>query len=116
MPNDRAWRQIGGYRVSSVAQRKLQRVMSERWLLPPDRRFRAVSQLCRQWTCGRTDYPVLPARLAASHPLSWHERTVGCVGSALVPRLWVVLVVSMAAGGFGATPVGWPGPQGDVAR
>jgi len=26
MPNDRAWRQIGGYRVSSVAQRKLQRV------------------------------------------------------------------------------------------
>ena len=29
--------QIGGYRVSSVAQRKLQRVMRGRWLLPPDR-------------------------------------------------------------------------------
>jgi hypothetical protein len=32
---------LGGYRVSSVAQRKLQRVMRGRWLLPPDRRFGA---------------------------------------------------------------------------
>ena len=34
----------------------------------PPCRLRTVSDLCRQWTCGLTDCPVLRARLGASQP------------------------------------------------
>ncbi len=51
MPNHRDWRQIGGYRLSSAVQRKLQRVTGEQWLLAPDRRLGAANSCAGRVGC-----------------------------------------------------------------
>lgn len=48
--------QIGGYRVSSDAQRKLQRVTRRRWPLAPDRRLGALTS---GWLAAALNAPIV---------------------------------------------------------